>query len=71
MEFEIDEVRALIKGKFDFRTCIECNGKGWVLVDDNLGEVVQAMHPEGNPSDYYKDQCEDCHGLGGLLRINV
>jgi hypothetical protein len=62
-----NELRALIQGKFEFRTCLECGGKGRVLVDGVEGIVVQA--PTMNDDRYYEDICDECEGLGGFLRF--
>lgn len=63
------ELRALIQGKFDFRLCLECGGKGWVWVDGIAGEVISGPDPQRDESDFYKDECESCDGLGGNMKI--
>lgn len=64
--FTAEEVRDLVQGKFQFRNCLDCNSKGWVWVCPTIGEIVDA------PTDEYcyKEQCEDCKGLGGHLRLD-
>ena len=68
---ETKELRALIMGKFDFRKCLDCDGKGRVWVDGDNGEIVSGPDPKRDSDDFYKDQCEECDGLGGNLRINA
>ncbi len=67
---ELGEVRALIQGKFDFRLCLDCGGKGHVLCDGDLGLVVSSdLDASADPCRYYYDQCDTCEGLGGNLRF--
>lgn len=67
--FSLDEVRSLVEGKFQWRQCITCGGKGWEWVDGDAGEVVSGPDPTRDIGDYYKDQCDNCNGLGGILRF--
>lgn len=65
--FDTDQVRDLIQGNFQFRPCLECNGKGEVLVDSHYGLQVQAI-PEGRDEiDFYTCTCETCEGIGGKI----
>ncbi len=65
--FTTDELRDLIQGKFRFCTCLECNGKGEILVEGVHGTIVCTIPPEADPDDYYWDECYDCEGLGGFI----
>lgn len=64
----IEEVRALIQGKFEFRNCLECSGKGWVWADYQIGEIIDAPTTDDSAR-YGKEQCENCRGLGGFLKF--
>lgn len=68
-EFEVDELRDLIQGKFRFFPCLECGGKGWIWVDGDNGAIVNGPDPTRDEVDFYKDQCDECRGLGGKLHI--
>lgn len=65
-----EDLRALIQGKFKFGACLECSGKGWVLVYED-GTVCQGVQAGTSGDDYYQDMCEDCEGLGGRLRLDA
>lgn len=64
---ETEEYKKLISGKFQFRVCVDCQGKGWVWVDADAGEVVIAPDPKRPQEDFYRDCCEDCEGIGGFV----
>lgn len=68
LEFTVTEVRNLVQGKFDFRKCLECDSRGWVWVDGDVGEIVNGPLPD-DPDRYWKECCEFCKGLGGYLRV--
>ncbi len=72
-ELDIEEMRCMISGKFTFRKCIECDGKGWLWYDDASGEQVnkpELQEGETNVEFYYsRESCYDCCGLGGFLTI--
>jgi len=67
--FDNEELRNLVQGKFTFRNCLDCNSKGWVLVDGVAGLVVESIAVGDNPSNYYQGTCDECNGLGGFLKI--
>ena len=67
-QFTTEELRNLIQGKFTFRSCIACQGKGTELVDGRAGMLANFVDPE-RPEDFYTDTCQDCRGLGGTLKI--
>lgn len=67
--FDTEELRALIQGKYKFHNCLECLGKGKVLVDGIHGIVVSHIPKDADKDDYYQDTCEDCNGLGGRLNF--
>lgn len=66
---ETEELRDLIKGNYRFFNCIDCMGRGWIWVDGDCGTIVNGPDPTRDELDFYKDECEDCKGLGGKLHI--
>jgi len=70
LEFTYAEVRNLIQGKFDFRKCLECDGRGWVWVDGDIGETVAGPQETEDKQRYYRDCCDFCEGLGGYLKVD-
>lgn len=68
-EFSAEELRRLIQGKFEFRPCLECGGKGTVLVDNQFGITVTAIPKDRDPDWFSIECCDECIGLGGFLKL--
>ena len=64
----IEELKSLINGNFDFRSCIDCMGSGVVAVDTHNGCIA---HSASDPEDIEMEGCYQCNGLGGTLKINL
>lgn len=69
-EFNIDEIKALVQGKFQFRPCILCSSRGWYWVDSEAGEIVATPNQDKDSVCYYQQSCDDCIGLGGHIKFN-
>lgn len=64
---DAEAMRAVITGKVIWRKCFECD-KGAVWVDGDLGiQVPESECSENDDLRYYKDQCEECLGVGFIL----
>ena len=61
----------LLSGNFTFHKCLDCDNKGWVWVDTELGEVVNKPMESDDPDRYERDGCDTCRGLGGSLHIGM
>ena len=63
----VDEIKAMLKGKFNVRKCPDCEGKGWFWVHDD-GTQRNPTNTE-NEDDFYQHQCgdEECNGLGFFI----
>ena len=64
----VEELRSLINGNFEFRVCIDCMGSGTVAVDTHNGCIA---HGASNTEDIEMQGCDQCNGLGGMLKINL
>ena len=62
----IEQLRSLINGNFDFRSCIDCMGSGVVAVDTHNGCIA---HGASSPEDIEMQGCDQCDGLGGRLKV--
>lgn len=67
--FDTEEMRKIIQGKYKLFPCLECGTKGTELVDGVAGVVVQSIHPERDPIDYYTMGCVECNGLGYFIHL--
>ena len=61
-----EELKCLIRGDFDFRHCIECMGSGSIAVDTHNGCIA---HTGSHPEDIEMEGCDQCKGLGGVLKV--
>lgn len=63
-QFDRDEVKALVNGKFTTRKCTDCEGKGWFWVHEDGTQ----RNPTADESqdDFYEHPCgeDECNGLG-------
>ena len=64
---DIDDIKALVKGKFNVRKCIDCEGKGWFWTHED--GTPRNPTAEENHDDFYKHPCGDdeCNGLGFFI----
>jgi hypothetical protein len=69
--FDTAELRQILSGDFRFGKCLECDGKGLVWCDGDIGEVVSGSMDADDPYRYYQDCCDFCDGLGGFLVIGA
>lgn len=63
----VDEIKALVKGKFNTRKCPDCEGKGWFWVYE---DGTQRSPTKGeDEDDFYQHPCgdEECNGLGFFI----
>jgi hypothetical protein len=67
--YDTSEIRDLIQGNFRFFNCLECMSRGWIWVDGDDGSIVNGPDPSRDQTEFYKDECEACKGLGGKLHI--
>ena len=70
-EYTTQELRMLLSGNFTFHKCLDCDNKGWVWCDTELGEVVNKPMESDDPDRYERDGCDTCSGLGGSLHIGM
>lgn len=69
-KFSTADVRSLIEGRYYFTTCPECIGKGWIWLDGQNGKIIGEDFCKGQEGlDFYADECPECSGLGGFLKI--
>lgn len=65
-----EDLKKILRFQYQQTTCTDCSGKGWVWVDGQVGEEVVGPDPSRDPSDYYQDVCDECHGLGAFVMLN-
>lgn len=63
-EFDIEEMKLLISGRFKTFKCLECGGIGAYWVDSVNGVIVSHPDKDRDSTDYYYEGCEQCMGLG-------
>jgi hypothetical protein len=65
ISLDIEELRALLSGRFTFFRCIDCDGKGYIDYD---GETGTSVAPSSNQEYICRDACESCEGIGGTIQ---
>lgn len=70
-----DEFIDLIKGRYTLLPCAECE-MGMVYWNGDTGDVVplseynRLMEEAPDDHEYCKEECEDCMGLGKVVRFD-
>ena len=63
-EFDLNEMKKIVNGKFITHLCTNCGGRGWYWVDGDSGAIVSGPDPKRELYEYYQNGCEDCGGVG-------
>ncbi len=71
-EFDNEELKLLLFGKFSVRKCPECDNNGAVWYDGETGIVFSGNVAPKNidPVNIAWDSCEECGGLGYLYKLD-